>query len=186
MKPKPYPCVGLFGTCGSSRWREPFIQRYAAENIACFDPQVGPGIWHAGLVEYENRHFVEDDIILFPVTDETTGQGSLAEIGFSIANAMRCNPDRFFVFLIDDACNDPDASDAAKADSVRSRRLVKSKLIQFAATLDNVFLVDNLSDMLTVSMELAELLRVKAEIGRHIHESMHVFTRFSSPLRRAL
>ncbi len=67
------PCVGLFGTCGHSRWRDPFELRFASENIAYFNPQVEAGTWHAGLVDNENRHFVEDDIILFPVTDETTG-----------------------------------------------------------------------------------------------------------------
>lgn len=179
------PCVGLFGTCGNSRWRDPFIQRFASQNIAYFNPQVEAGTWHAGLVEAENSHFVEDDIILFPVTDETTGQGSLAEIGFSIANALRCNANRFFVFLIEDECNDPDASDEARAESVRSRRLVKSKLMQIAATLDNVFLVESLGDMMTVSLKLAELLRVKAKIGQDFRESMHVITGFSRPSREA-
>ncbi len=179
------PCVGLFGSCGNSRWRDPFIKRFTSENIAYFNPQVEAGTWHAGLVETENSHFVEDDIILFPVTDETTGQGSLAEIGFSIANALRCNTNRFFVFLIDDECNDPDASDEARAESVRSRRLVKSKLIQIAATLDNVFFVESLDDMLTVSLKLAELLRAKAKIAQYFRECMHVITNFSRPSREA-
>ncbi len=173
------PCVGLFGTCGNSRWRDVFIQRYAQEGITYFNPQVEAGTGHAGLVDAENQHFVEDAIILFPVTDETTGQGSLAEIGFSIANALRSNANRFFVFLIEDECHDPNACEKAKADSGRSRRLVKSKLSQDAATLDNIFLVESLDDMLVVSLKLTELLRAKAKIGQDLRESMHVITGFS-------
>ena len=33
-------CVGLFGTCGSSTWRAPFIEAFEAEEVEYFNPQV--------------------------------------------------------------------------------------------------------------------------------------------------
>jgi len=33
-------CVGLFGTCGGSTWRNKFIERYNNEDIMFFNPQV--------------------------------------------------------------------------------------------------------------------------------------------------
>lgn len=148
------PCIGLFGTCGVSQWRKPFIQRYQELDIPYFNPQVATGTWHPGLVIEENRHFHQDSLILFPVTAETTGQGSLAEIGFSVANALRHAQDRFFLFLIEESCHDIGADEAARADSVRSRALVKSKLLEAAGMHPNIVLLDSLSDMLEISVSL--------------------------------
>jgi len=142
--------IGLFGTCGSSKWREPFINEYEKNGIDFFNPQVAEGTWSPGMVADENKHLIEDDIILFPVTSETTGQGSLAEIGFSIASALRANKHRYFIFMIDDLCNDPSASVAQIVESNRSRKLVKSKLQEIANN-NNIFLVDDLENMLEIS-----------------------------------
>lgn len=146
--------IGLFGTCGNSVWRDKFIAEYAIKGIPYYNPQVPTNEWYAGLVDVENAHLMDDPIILFPVTSETTGQGSLAEIGFSCLNAIRRNPQRYFVFMIDDECNDPDATEAARKDSVRSRKLVKSKLIDIAKKNDGVFIINNLDEMLHLSIKL--------------------------------
>ena len=148
-------CIGLFGTCGQSKWRDDFMSRYEELGIKFFNPQVGIGEWHPGLVDGENRHFAEDDIILFPVTHESTGQGSLVEIGFSIRQSLRVNCHRFFIFLIDDECNDPNADGAHRKESVNSRALIKSKLVE--EEIHNVFLVDSLEEMLTLSIQLHEI-----------------------------
>lgn len=174
------PCVGLFGTCGNSHWREQFITCYKQEGILFFNPQVEPGTWHPGMVTDENLHFTNDEIILFPVTTETTGQGSLAEIGFSIANALHSNPNRFFVFLIDEECNDPDADLKEKLDSVRSRKLVKSKLINYAKKSDNIFLVEQLEDMLYISLMLIKLIHNKNVIKQGIDMNTSAITGFNS------
>ncbi len=150
-------CIGLFGTCGNSRWRDDFISCYEQRGIRFFNPQVPEGTWHPGLVADENRHFVEDDIILFPVTAETTGQGSLAEIGFSILNALRQNRMRFFIFLIEEGCLAPEATPAEIEGSVRSRQLVKKKLAKEAADHHNIFLVGSLAEMLDLSLRLHEV-----------------------------
>lgn len=147
-------CIGLFGTCGKSTWRKAFVEKYESEGIEFFNPQVGFGEWHPGMVDDENRHLAEDEIILFPVTDESTGQGSLAEIGFSIQQALRMNRNRYFVFLIDDDCNDPDADEYHIKDSINSRKLVKSKLTEEAKNCHNVFLVESVKEMLDLSMWL--------------------------------
>lgn len=151
-------CIGLFGTCGNSKWRDDFMKRYDDLGLEYFNPQVDD--WHPGLVEDENRHLAEDEIILFPVTDETTAQGSLAEIGFSIRQALRMNRNRYFIFMIHDECKDPSATEGQVDDSNRSRKLVKSKLMDEAEVCHNVLMVETLEEMLELSIKLA---RISAE-----------------------
>ncbi len=69
--------VGLFGTCGGSLWREPFEAKYNEQGIVFFNPQVDD--WNPSMADIEAQHLAEDEIILFPITGETYGTGSLAE-----------------------------------------------------------------------------------------------------------
>jgi len=154
--------IGLFGTCGGSKWRNSFIEEYEKRGISYFNPQVDN--WHPGLIEIENRHLREDEIILFPVTSETPGQGSLGETGYSIAAALRSNRLRYFIFMIEDECNDPTASPSQIADSNRSRKLVKSKLRDEARGCFNVFLVDTIEEMLHISISLHEICQRQEEV----------------------
>ena len=80
-------CIGLFGTCGNSRWRDAFIEKYKELGIAFFNPQVED--WTPDCAVEEARHLAEDRIILFPVTSETYGIGSIAETGFCVLQAIR-------------------------------------------------------------------------------------------------
>lgn len=146
--------IGLFGTCGKSTWRDPFVFQYSEKGIPYFNPQMPEGTWHPGCVDDENKHLMTDGIILFPVLSETTGQGSLAEIGFSITAALSRNPDRYFIFLIDPECTDPDASAAQIKESNRTRALVSSKLIQMSKSNSGIFIVDSLKQMLKLSLAL--------------------------------
>lgn len=79
-------------------------------------------------VQSENKNLKTNEIILFPVTNETTGQGSLAEIGFSVLDTMRNINDRFLIVLIDNDCIDPKATASQIEESKRSRKLVRSKV----------------------------------------------------------
>jgi len=167
-----YNTIGLFGTCGNSTWRNQFIECYTEKGIPFFNPQLPPGTWTPGCMKEENDHLMTDGIILFPVTNETTGQGSLAEIGFSISAALKRNPERYFIFMIDDACLDPDASAAACADSVRSRKLVKSKLVEVAKENDGVFIANTLADMLVLSTKLYSQIVSFNELKNIYKESM--------------
>ena len=80
-------CIGLFGTCGNSIWRNDFIAKYNALNINFFNPQKEG--WTPEDAQIEAEHLAEDSLILFPVLSETYGLGSLVETGFSVAQAMR-------------------------------------------------------------------------------------------------
>ena len=145
--------IGLFGTCGNSTWRDDFISLYKEKGINYFNPQLPEGTWTPECADIENQHFKKDDIILFPVTNETTAFGSLAEVGFSI-NTLLENPanHRYFIFMIDDDCivADPEQRDA----SIRSRKLVKSKILE--SNHPNIFVVHTLDDMRELSLKLYE------------------------------
>jgi hypothetical protein len=147
-------CIGLFGTCGNSTWRQRFIERYTTLGMNYFNPQVDD--WKPELADIEAEHLKRDDIILFPVTSETYGTGSLAETGFSILQAIQSNANRWVVVMID-----PDLDDALKADevaykeSLRARRLVTAHLA--ANPHPNVFVVKSLDEMLELSVSLYDV-----------------------------
>lgn len=143
--------IGLFGTCGGSKWRDNFMSQYQAFGIDYFNPQVAN--WSPECAEVEARHLAEDQIILFPVTDETYGTGSLAEVGFSILQAISLDDRRDFVVMISPKLDDRLMAnpDAAK-ESLRARALVKQHLKKLR--LANLYLVDSLEHMLAVSMTL--------------------------------
>lgn len=145
------PCIGLFGTCGGSTWRDDFIQVYTHAKIRYFNPQVDD--WKPEYADIEAEHLRRDEVILFPVTSETYGTGSLAETGFSIIQAITSNINRFIVVMIA-----PDLDEKLKADevaykeSLRARRLVTAHLK--ANPHPNVFVVKTLEEMLELSLEL--------------------------------
>ena len=166
--------IGMFGTCGGSKWRERlFIPKYDELGIAWYNPQVEN--WDPSCAEEEAEHLANDAIILFPVTNETYAFGSLAETGFSMLNAMKLDDRREFVLFIaqDIAKEDPkgallddrkekDGSDNPRSrarDSLRARALVKQHLIKLR--LPNVYLVDGLEEMLAVSLKLWESVKIR-------------------------
>ena len=143
-------CVGLFGTCGGSKWRDSFMEKYKQEGIPFFNPQVND--WKPEDAVVEAKHLAEDAVILFPITSETYGTGSLAETGFSILNAIRLDDRRDFVIYIDMTLA-PDLDNAvARKESLRARALVREHLKKLR--LSNLYLVDSLSEMFEVSLAL--------------------------------
>ncbi len=144
--------VGLFGTCGASTWRKAFIEAYERLGVPYFNPQVED--WKPELADLEAWHLANDEVILFPVTGETFGAGSLAETGFSALSAMRWNAQRFVVVYVELTLDEALAKsnpEAAK-DSVRARKLVLAHLKEQAPK--NVFVVSSLEEMLRVSLRL--------------------------------
>lgn len=115
--------VGLFGTCGGSKWRDPFKARYEELGIKYFDPNKED--WKPEDAEEEAQHLVEDEVILFPVTGETYGSGSLSEVGFSILQAIRLDDRRDFVILIESELDEALSDETARKESLRARALVK-------------------------------------------------------------
>lgn len=149
--------IGLFGTCGNSRWRDPFIAKYTDLGVPFFNPQVDD--WKPECAVEEARHLAEDAIILFPVTSETYATGSLAEVGFSILQAIKLDDRRDFVVMIDlqldEALNDP----VARKESIRSRALVAEHLRKLR--LPNLYVVDDLTQMLEISLTLFEAAKLR-------------------------
>lgn len=144
--------IGLFGTCDNIKWRDPFMAHYDELGIPYFNPMVDD--WHPGLVALEAEHLAQDPIILFPVLGESYGLGSLSEIGFGPLKALRQNRYRSFVILIDDEVTEAlKTADPARAkDSNRSRKLVKGHIK--GLSLNNVYMVDTLDQMLETSTTL--------------------------------
>lgn len=172
-------CIGLFGTCGGSRWREEhFIPRYDELGIRWYNPQVDD--WDPGMAKEEADHLANDAIILFPVTSETYGFGSLAETGFSMLHAIRLDDRRDFVIYIEQAiaplCPKGNALDdsllpdgghnpASRArESLRTRAIVQH-LVQLC--LQNVYVVDSLEEMFRTSVTLWDAAKLRWPLRRH-------------------
>jgi hypothetical protein len=173
--------VGLFGTCGGSRWREPFIARFEALGIPYFNPQVEN--WTPALAEVEAWHLANDALVLFSVTSETFAVGSLAEIGFSALSALRMNANRFVVLYIDPSVDEALVAQNPQAarDSVRARKLVFAHLA--AHPLPNVFVVQSLAQMLEASVRLFGALELMGA-ARQAHADWR--SRLSSETWRVL
>ena len=150
-------CVGLFGTCDNDPWRNSFMEHYKKSGVEYFNPDVGDD-WHPGMVDDENKHLIEDTIILFPVLNSSLGTGSLGEIGFSVLNVVhniQSGTPQSLVVLIDDECTNEKYSEAERNNSKNNRAIVKSKLAKVKHT--SVFLVDSLDKMKTLADELIDL-----------------------------
>lgn len=150
--------VGLFGTCGGSIWRDPFMKMLDEQGIAYFNPQVDS--WTPDLADIEAWHLANDRLILFPVTDETFGFGSLAETGFSLQSALALNTNRFVMLYIAPTVNatlaasSPEQADASR----RARKLAMAHLAK--AQNPNVFVVTSLPDMQAKTLRLFAALEL--------------------------
>ena len=147
--------IGLFGTCGGSTWREPFMHYYKTHGIHCYNPQVED--WDPSLAEIEAEHLANDEIILFPVLAETAGLGSLGEVGFSILQSIKMDESRNVIVMIDKNCTIED--EAIRNESIRMRALITAHLRKLKYP--SVYAVKHLPDMLQLSIELhaVEVLR---------------------------
>jgi hypothetical protein len=164
-------CIGLFGTCGPSTFRKDlFIPKYESLNfkdgIDFFNPQI-PN-WNPNCAVLEAQHLAEDSIILFPITHETYGLGSLSEVGFSLLHAIRLNGDRDFVVLIDQFLS-PELmrSEILAKESLRARALVLEHAK--ALNLSSLFIVNSLQNMLDLSIELFKFQTKKSYLKRAFH-----------------
>jgi len=146
--------IGLFGTCGKSTWRNEFIDLYKKKDIQWFNPNVRD--WNSECSDIEANHLIEDDIILFPILDSELGIASLSEAPFSVLRAITERGSKFTVIMIEDI--DPSVVDifgevAYKA-SKSARTIVKAHLKKISHK--HIFVVDNLEDMLEISVSLEQ------------------------------
>jgi hypothetical protein len=158
--------IGLFGTCGNSTWRDAFMEVYDVNNINYFNPVKDD--WKPEDAKIEAEHLANDEIILFPVTDETLGLGSLGEVGFSILQAIKLDSNRDIVVMIQDDLNDDakkNFDESMVKESIKMRALIKAHLNKL--NYPNVYLVDSLNDMLMVSLELTEIYKIKTRLDNY-------------------
>jgi len=155
--------VGLFGTCGGSAWREPFKAVFADKGIPFFDPQVEN--WTPECAVVEAWHLANDQLILFPVTAETFGFGSLAETGFSIQTVLATGASHRFVILLIEPEVSTELQDSSPEQASASQRARKLALAHLAQVLNpNVFVAESLEDMLTKSLQLFAVQDILASI----------------------
>ena len=162
------PTIGLFGTCGNSTWRQQFIELYNQYEIKYFNPQKDN--WNPEDAIDEAKHLANDEIILFPITSETYATGSLAEVGFSILQAIKLDDRREFVVLIDSNLDEKLKEDVIAAkESIRARALVKEHLKKLR--LSNLYLVETLDEMLEVSLNLYKASEIRVSF-KHLNPHM--------------
>ena len=156
-------CIGLFGTCGKSTWRDLFKKRYSELGIAFFDPNKTD--WKPEDAEEEARHLADDDVILFPITSESYGIGSLSETGFTVLQATKLNDRQDLVIMIQPDL-DPSLDDlTVREESLRTRALVKQHLRKLR--LGNLYMVDTLDEMLSISQQLYEAAKVRSPLTKY-------------------
>ncbi|MDR2540524.1 MAG: nucleoside 2-deoxyribosyltransferase domain-containing protein [Candidatus Peribacteria bacterium] len=155
--------IGLFGTCGASTWRDAFMAKYQELGIEYFNPQKDD--WKPEDAENEAEHLASDQIILFPITDETYGMGSLSETGFSILNAIKLDDRRDFVILVSPTVKEElqVENPALFKESTRARALVKQHLKKL--NFSNLYVVETLDEMLKVSIALWNSYQVRQEVA---------------------
>lgn len=147
--------IGLFGTCGTTTWRKSFIDAYAERGIRYFNPQVDT--WTPECAEGEAWHLANDRIIVFPVTDETFGFGSLAETGFSLHQALsRVEHTFVLTYVSPDVCErlkEENPLMAKESYKARALALAHLKNVQHP----NVFQVQSLHEMRDKSIALYKI-----------------------------
>ncbi len=87
--------VGLFGTCGNSKWRNWVIRQLHQERIGYFNPVVPD--WKPEFAAIEAEHLITDRVLLFVVTGDTESFGSLAEMGWAALTTQRTGQTVVFV-----------------------------------------------------------------------------------------
>lgn len=153
--------VGLFGTCGGSKWRDPFIEKFKSLDIPFFNPVV-PN-WTKECAVEEARHLAEDEVILFPVTSETFGMGSLAETGFSVLQALKTNVRReicvYVAPKVDQVLFEQNPSLARESD--KARALVAAHLKEAQKTTAGLWVVNSMEKMLEISGMLYSIAAIR-------------------------
>jgi len=144
------------------------MSHYDNLQINYYNPQVAD--WKPEDAAIEADHLINDDIILFPVTNETYGTGSLAETGFSIMSVLRSAENRFVVIYIDTKLSESLVTNdtVAAKESMRSRALVLAHLKKVKHP--NVFLVDSLDEMLELSIKLYGITGTMKTIRNTYHK----------------
>jgi hypothetical protein len=135
------------------------MDEYEKLGIPFYNPQVDN--WTPDLAGIEAEHLAHDPVILFPVTDETYGMGSLAESGFSILQALKLDSNRYVVIYIAADVNAAmkEANPTLAKESFRARKLTLAHLEKLKGANSKLFIVDTLDKMLALSLPLWEAVQ---------------------------
>lgn len=162
--------IGLFGTCGSSTWRQEFVEHCKLNKISFYNPQLGEGEWNPDFaneyVQQEHFHLANDDIVVFAITNETTAPVSLSEFAFSIMDVVRSLKNRHIIMYIAEDCVDPKASIDAINASIKARKTVLPKMEKLSTETDCVYLCSNLKDLFSLTFEIESMLRIQTSINK--------------------
>lgn len=170
--------VGLFGTGGASTWRASLKALFAERGIDCYDPQVDG--WTPDLADEEAWHLANDKVILFTVTGETFGFGSLVETGFSVLPVLSQESTRCVLLYIAPEVDDslalasPEQAEASR----RARSLVLAHLRQFSHP--RVYLTDSLDDLRAQALHLCTELYWQVESSDEFAEGASTDPRHQS------
>ena len=168
------PCIGLFGTCGDSTFRQGlFIPEYERLGIPYFNPQVDD--WRPELADIEADHLTYDVVQCWPVLSSTYGGGSLAEQGFSIASSLRAPSPlpKLIIPMIEQTLDDRLTDEVARQESLRARKLVAAHMRNIESPF--VYPVESLEEMLAVSISLYGAARALVEASRSYNPAMKRF-----------
>lgn len=118
--------IGLFGTCGDSKWREEIaIPAIEAAGKKYFNPVVAD--WNEDAMRNEAAHAASDKVILLVLTGETTGIASMAESGWLALQANLRGQD--LILVIEDMPNDPlKAADGSDLRINKTRKLLRQHI----------------------------------------------------------
>ena len=130
--------VGLFGTCGDSRWREdvaiPLLEK---ANVSYFNPVVKD--WNEEAMKNEAHHAANDQVIMLVITGETTAIASMAESGWV---ALQCVlTGRSLIVVLEDMPTEDPALRINKVRNLLRQHISKlpERLISDAASSVKVF-----------------------------------------------
>jgi hypothetical protein len=165
------PCVGLFGTCGDSTFRQDlFIPVYEREGIDYFNPQVAD--WKPEYALNESDHLTYDVVQCWPVLSSTYGSGSLAEQGYSIASTLRsASPfPKFVIPMIELTLDDDLTDEVARSESLRARQIASVHLRKSESPF--IYPVETLEEMLAISISLYGAAKVLVETSQSYNPSL--------------
>lgn len=133
--------VGLFGTCGSSKWRAPIMTQLDLVGIKYFNPVVED--WTPECRANEVHHASTDKVIVTVITGETEGVGSLAELGWMALGAKERG--QYLVIFIEDH---PDKSNN------KVRDLVRKYIIDAEESMPQLYLVNSVEEIVPTVIDI--------------------------------
>lgn len=143
-------CVGLFGTCGDSKWRDEVIPILTAANVDYFNPVVPE--WNDEAQRNEVEHAASDHVILLVITGETTGIASMAESGWIALNCATTG--QKLIVVLDDMPNDVKDEFGVSLRLNKARALLRKYIRSSDNDQSSLFLMETVQDAALKAVEL--------------------------------